>query len=63
MDTPECLPQSSFKVLVGHMPGVRCRPSWGLESAILNVEINLGSIKDEKFISSISSELKNLKKD
>jgi len=34
----------------------------GVESAVLNVEINLGSIKDEKFVKIIKSELNNLKK-
>jgi glutamate formiminotransferase/formiminotetrahydrofolate cyclodeaminase len=34
----------------------------GVESAILNVKINLGSIKDEKFVKNISSELENLQK-
>jgi glutamate formiminotransferase/formiminotetrahydrofolate cyclodeaminase len=33
----------------------------GVESAILNVTINLGSIKDEKFVNSISTEIKKLK--
>ncbi|UCF49963.1 MAG: glutamate formimidoyltransferase [Thermoplasmatales archaeon] len=33
----------------------------GVESAILNVTINLGSIKDEKFVNSISIEIKKLK--
>jgi len=32
----------------------------GVESAILNVKINLGSIKDEKFVKQISSELNKL---
>jgi len=32
----------------------------GVESAILNVKINLGSIKDEKFVNKISSELNTL---
>jgi len=34
----------------------------GFESAIFNVKINLGSIKDEKFVKKISSELQNLQK-
>jgi len=34
----------------------------GVESAILNVEINIGSIKDEKFVKNISSDLEILKK-
>jgi len=34
----------------------------GVESAILNVKINLGSIKDEKFVKQISSELNKLQK-
>jgi glutamate formiminotransferase/formiminotetrahydrofolate cyclodeaminase len=34
----------------------------GVESAILNVKINLGSIKDEKFVKKISSEIQNLQK-
>ncbi len=34
----------------------------GVESAILNVKINLGSIKDEKFVKQISSELSKLQK-
>lgn len=34
----------------------------GVESAILNVKINLGSIKDEKFVKKISSELDKLEK-
>jgi glutamate formiminotransferase/formiminotetrahydrofolate cyclodeaminase len=33
----------------------------GVESAILNVTINLGSIKDEKFVNNISTEIKKLK--
>ncbi len=32
----------------------------GVESAILNVKINLGSIKDEKFVNQISSEINKL---
>ncbi len=32
----------------------------GVESAILNVKINLGSIKDEKFVNQISSEINQL---
>jgi formiminotetrahydrofolate cyclodeaminase len=34
----------------------------GVESAILNVKINLGSIKDETFVKKISSELDKLQK-
>ena len=34
----------------------------GVESAILNVKINLGSIKDEEFVKKISSELDKLQK-
>ena len=34
----------------------------GVESAILNVKINLGAIKDEKFVRKMSSELDNLQK-
>jgi len=34
----------------------------GVESAILNVKINLGSIKDEAFVKKISSEIGNLQK-
>lgn len=34
----------------------------GVEGAILNVKINLGSIKDEKFVKKVSSELKELQK-
>lgn len=34
----------------------------GVESAILNVKINLGSIKDEQFVKKISSELDTLEK-
>jgi len=34
----------------------------GVESAILNVKINLGSIKDEKFVKKISSEINSLQK-
>jgi glutamate formiminotransferase/formiminotetrahydrofolate cyclodeaminase len=34
----------------------------GIESAILNVKINLGSIKDEKFVKKISSEIDSLQK-
>ena len=34
----------------------------GVDSAILNVEINLGSIKDERFVKEISSELDMLKR-
>ena len=34
----------------------------GVESAILNVKINLGSIKDEKFVKNITSELDKLQK-
>jgi len=34
----------------------------GVESAILNVKINLGSIKDEKFVKKISSELDKIQK-
>jgi glutamate formiminotransferase/formiminotetrahydrofolate cyclodeaminase len=34
----------------------------GVQGAILNVIINLGSIKDEKFVSKISSDLENLQK-
>jgi glutamate formiminotransferase/formiminotetrahydrofolate cyclodeaminase len=34
----------------------------GVESAILNVKINLGSIKDGVFVKKISSELKNIQK-
>jgi glutamate formiminotransferase/formiminotetrahydrofolate cyclodeaminase len=34
----------------------------GVESAILNVRINLGSIKDEKFVDKVSSEIENLHK-
>ena len=34
----------------------------GVESAILNVKINLGSIKDEKFVQKISSELDKIQK-
>jgi len=34
----------------------------GVESAILNVKINLGSIKDDKFVKKISSELDTLQK-
>jgi len=34
----------------------------GVESAILNVKINLGSIKDEAFVKKISSEIDNLQK-
>ena len=33
----------------------------GVESAILNVKINLGSIKDEKFVNRISTEINKLK--
>jgi glutamate formiminotransferase/formiminotetrahydrofolate cyclodeaminase len=33
-----------------------------VESAILNVKINLGSIKDEKFVKNINSEIENLQK-
>jgi len=35
----------------------------GVESALYNVEINLGSIKDESFVSEVSSEIISLKKD
>ena len=35
----------------------------GVKSAILNVKINLGSIKDELFVKKISSELNTLEKD
>ena len=35
----------------------------GVESAILNVKINIGSIKDEKFVEKISSELSKLHRD
>ena len=34
----------------------------GLKSAILNVKINLGSIKDEKFTQKINNELENIEK-
>ena len=34
----------------------------GVQSAILNVEINLGSIKDEAFVNKISNEVEELKK-
>ncbi|MCX6666873.1 MAG: glutamate formimidoyltransferase [Euryarchaeota archaeon] len=34
----------------------------GVESAILNVKINLGSIKDEKFVKKISEELEKIEK-
>jgi len=34
----------------------------GVESAILNVRINLGSIKDEAFVGKISNELRELEK-
>ncbi len=34
----------------------------GVQSAILNVKINLGSIKDEKFVSEISAELEEIEK-
>jgi len=34
----------------------------GVETAILNVKINLGSIKDEKFVKKISSEIDKLQK-
>ena len=34
----------------------------GVESAILNVKINLGSIKDEKFVKNISSKIDKLEK-
>jgi len=34
----------------------------GVESAVLNVKINLGSIKDEKFVQRISSELDKIQK-
>ncbi|UCH71740.1 MAG: cyclodeaminase/cyclohydrolase family protein, partial [Thermoplasmatales archaeon] len=34
----------------------------GVKSAILNVKINLGSIKDEKFVKNISNELEDIKK-
>jgi len=34
----------------------------GAESAILNVKINLGSIKDEKFVKKVSSEIDELQK-
>ena len=34
----------------------------GVEGAILNVKINLGSIKDEKFVKKVSSELNELQK-
>jgi len=34
----------------------------GVKGAILNISINLGSIKDEKFVSKVSSELDSLKK-
>ncbi|HDQ16297.1 MAG TPA: glutamate formimidoyltransferase [Bacteroidetes bacterium] len=34
----------------------------GVKSAILNIEINLGSIKDEKFVKNISAELDELEK-
>jgi len=34
----------------------------GVESAILNVKINIGSIKDEEFVKKISSEIDNLQK-
>ena len=33
-----------------------------VESAILNVKINLGSIKDDKFVNNINSEVENLQK-
>jgi len=33
-----------------------------VESAILNVKINLGSIKDDKFVKNINSEIENLQK-
>jgi len=33
-----------------------------VESAILNVKINLGSIKDDKFVNNINSEIENLQK-
>ncbi len=36
--------------------------SSGVESAILNVKINLGSIKDEDFVKKISNELENILK-
>jgi glutamate formiminotransferase/formiminotetrahydrofolate cyclodeaminase len=35
----------------------------GVESAILNVKINLGSIKDEKFVKQVSFELEELQND
>jgi len=34
----------------------------GVESALLNVKINLGSIKDEKFVKNISKEIEELQK-
>ena len=33
-----------------------------VESAILNVKINLSSIKDDKFVKNINSEIENLQK-
>lgn len=35
----------------------------GILSAVLNVQINLGSIKDEKFVEDISSEIEELKQE
>ena len=35
----------------------------GIEGAILNVKINLGSIKDEEFVKNVSDELDKLKDD
>jgi formiminotetrahydrofolate cyclodeaminase len=34
----------------------------GVQSAILNVKINLSSIKDEKFVKKISEEIKKIEK-